>query len=70
MRELRQETALELTGSMALAHQLIAAGLVDEYRLFVYPVVLGRGTRLFEDADRRRRAAAGHCRSFRSGVAS
>ena len=26
-----------LTGSISLAHALIAAGLVDEYRLFVYP---------------------------------
>ena len=26
-----------LTGSISLAHTLIAAGLVDEYRLFVYP---------------------------------
>jgi riboflavin biosynthesis pyrimidine reductase len=29
-------------------HELITAGLVDEYRLFVYPVVIGRGRRLFE----------------------
>ena len=38
------------TGSMSVVTQLIALGLVDEYRLFVYPVVLGRGRRLFEDA--------------------
>ena len=38
------------TGSMTLTRQLIAAGLVDEYRLFMYPVVLGRGHRLFTDA--------------------
>jgi dihydrofolate reductase len=29
---------------------MIAAGLVDEYRLFVFPVVVGRGARLFESA--------------------
>ncbi len=28
---------------------LIPAGLVDEYRLFVYPLVQGRGRRLFPD---------------------
>jgi dihydrofolate reductase len=32
-----------------LCHSLIEAGLVDEYRLFVYPVVQGRGRRLFPD---------------------
>lgn len=38
------------TGSITLTHGLIAAGLVDEYRLYVYPVVLGSGRRLFADA--------------------
>jgi dihydrofolate reductase len=38
-----------LTGSITLAHTLMAAGLVDEYRLFVYPAVQGRGRRLFPD---------------------
>jgi dihydrofolate reductase len=38
-----------LTGSISLAHALIAAGLVDEYRLFVYPTVQGGGRRLFPD---------------------
>src|SRR3954447_5043267 len=31
-----------LTGSIRLCHTMIAAGLVDEYRLFVYPSVQGR----------------------------
>jgi dihydrofolate reductase len=38
-----------LTGSISLAHTLIEAGVVDEYRLFVYPAVQGRGRRLFPD---------------------
>jgi dihydrofolate reductase len=38
-----------LTGSITLAHALITAGVVDEYRLFVYPTVQGRGRRLFPD---------------------
>lgn len=56
------------TGSMTLVTGLIAAGLVDEYRLFVYPVVLGRGRRLFADE----RAAASmrlvEARPFRAGI--
>ena len=38
-----------LTGSISLAHALIAGGIVDEYRLFIYPTVQGRGRRLFPD---------------------
>ncbi|WP_132994255.1 dihydrofolate reductase family protein [Gordonia zhaorongruii] len=37
------------TGSISLCHDLIAAGLVDEYRLFIYPVVQGRGRALFPE---------------------
>ncbi|WP_137809104.1 MULTISPECIES: dihydrofolate reductase family protein [unclassified Gordonia (in: high G+C Gram-positive bacteria)] len=36
-----------VTGSISLCHTLISAGLVDEYRLFVYPTVQGSGRRLF-----------------------
>ncbi len=39
------------TGSTQLVHTLIAARLVDEYRSFVFPVVVGHGARLFESAD-------------------
>jgi len=58
-----------LTGSISLAHTLIDAGLVDEYRLFVYPVVQGRGRRLFPDGFRIPRLTLVAARTFRSGVA-
>lgn len=35
------------TGSITVIHELIRLGLVDKYRLFIYPVVLGHGRRLF-----------------------
>ena len=38
-----------VTGSISLTHAVITAGLVDEYRLFVYPAVQGRGRPLFPD---------------------
>ncbi len=36
-------------GSGKMVRQLLAAGLVDELRLIIYPVVLGHGRRLFGD---------------------
>jgi dihydrofolate reductase len=56
------------TGSMRLVRSLIAAGLVDEYRLFVYPVVIGAGQRLFEDAESVGSLRLLEARTFRSGV--
>lgn len=38
-----------VTGSITLCQALIAADVVDEYRLFLYPCVQGAGRRLFPD---------------------
>lgn len=38
-----------LMGSSALAQSLMAHGLADEYQLWVHPVVLGSGKKLFRD---------------------
>jgi dihydrofolate reductase len=45
-----QDGACLLTqGSGDVVRQLLAAGLVDELRLMIFPIVLGRGKRLFDD---------------------
>lgn len=36
-------------GSAGLVHDLLPAGLVDVIHLMIYPVALGRGTRLLPD---------------------
>ena len=70
VRKLKEQPGQEIvvTGSITLVHDLIAAGLVDEYRLFVYPVVLGRGKRLFEDATGMPKLELLEAKPFRSGV--
>src|SRR5688572_30228170 len=54
--KLKQEDgpALVTQGSSELVHALLAAGLVDEIRLFTFPIVLGRGKRLFDDTSQPR----------------
>jgi dihydrofolate reductase len=41
---------LQIIGSGGLIQSLQAAALIDEYNIWSYPVVLGRGKRLFESA--------------------
>jgi dihydrofolate reductase len=49
--ELKQQPGRELQihGSARLGQSLLAAGLVDELRLVIAPVIVGSGRRLFPD---------------------
>jgi dihydrofolate reductase len=56
---------LQVHGSGALAHALIDADLIDEYRLLFFPVHLGSGKKLFRDG-----AKAASLRLLTSSVTS
>jgi dihydrofolate reductase len=70
VRALKEEAGKDIvvTGSITLCHTLIEAGLVDEYRLFVYPVVQGGGRRLFPDGFACPELKLLETKSFRSGI--
>jgi dihydrofolate reductase len=69
-RALKQRPGRDIvvTGSIMLCHVLIGAGLVDEYRLFVYPVVQGCGRRLFPDGLEDLKLRLVEAKAFRSGI--
>lgn len=68
-RRLKEQPGRDLeVGGAELASALMRAGLIDEYRIFVQPVILGAGTPMFPalDEDIQLRLAETH--TFHSGV--
>ncbi len=67
--KLKAEPGKDLeVGGVALARSLIARGLVDEYQLFLNPVLLGSGLRPFPALDRSLYLKLVETRQFHSGV--
>ena len=68
---LKQQPGKDIcVGSLSIASQLSASGLIDDYQFVVHPVVAGRGPRLFETVkplDTLRLDFIGS-KTFRSGV--
>jgi dihydrofolate reductase len=67
---LKQQEGKDITviGSAILVRSLLRAGLLDELRLMVHPLVLGRGKRLFEDAGEHKVLELAGTQTFGTGV--
>jgi dihydrofolate reductase len=57
-----------VAGSRTLVHILMEHDLVDEYRLMIFPVILGSGRRLFPETPTKTMLRLVDTRSFSSGV--
>jgi dihydrofolate reductase len=55
-------------GSTELVNALVRHGLVDEFRLMVFPIVLGGGKRLFDDAGEQRALSLVDTKTFGTNV--
>jgi dihydrofolate reductase len=49
VRERKRAQDIVVTGSASIVRTLMSQDLVDEYRLIVFPLILGQGARLFPD---------------------
>lgn len=70
LKELKTTTqgTLSIIGSPTLVRTLTEAGMVDEIRLMVYPLVLDEGIRLFEGAFQRTSLTLTRCAELPKGV--
>jgi dihydrofolate reductase len=70
IRDLKDQVdgGIYVSGSGTLARALLADGLVDELHLFVYPIALGSGVRLFSDGGSTTKLALVDLQAYTSGA--
>jgi dihydrofolate reductase len=68
--KMKQEPGRDMVvlGSFTLVSTLMKAGLIDEYQLLVYPVVLGKGMPEFKDLNERYSLNLIDVKQFKSGA--
>ncbi len=71
VRELKRTAAgpILVNGSARLSHALTEAGLVDEFRLMIHPVLIADGLRMFPDPAEMRKLRLQRAVAYDSGVA-
>ena len=67
---LKQESGQDILifGSVELIHSLMQEDLIDEYRLMVFPIVVGNGKRLFQGESQQKEFKLVQSHTFGSGV--
>jgi dihydrofolate reductase len=70
IRELKEELDgdLYVSGSATLVRAMLDDGLIEGLHLFVYPLTLGTGTRLFREGDSSRKLALAESQTYDNGV--
>ena len=70
VRALKQKEGKDiwLVGGASLFHSLFKAGLVDELRIFIMPIILGMGVPLFQSTENRQSLDLQDARDYSSGV--
>jgi dihydrofolate reductase len=70
VKALKQQAGKEIImfGSPGATHSLTQLGLIDEYWLFLNPVLVGKGTRLFETVPEMTQLKLVETRKFECGV--
>ncbi|MEU7629715.1 dihydrofolate reductase family protein [Nocardia sp. NPDC049220] len=70
IRKLKDDTdgSIYISGSGTLVRALLADGLVDNLHLFVYPIALGKGKRLWRDGVDATKLALVRCEVYDNGV--
>lgn len=69
VRKMKQEAGKDVAilGSGSIVSQLAQEGLVDEFQLLVYPIVLGQGRKLFDGVKARLNLKLTKTRTFGNG---
>jgi dihydrofolate reductase len=58
---------IAILGSGSIVSQLAKEGLIDEYQIVVYPIVLGKGRTLFDGVKEKVNLKRTRTRAFRNG---